>query len=352
MPSRTRSALRRVPGHQRPDPVHQQPHRRLQHRRDRPTARRSKRTSLGLAGGRRQAAPRAAVEGRWRRQPGAGLRHTASKSTTAARKPSTRARCPKKAGKDSGSEQHGVPALGEDRNEDRRSRRARRTERRDPLRRRRPADLHPPRRAQARRRSARRCRGRLGRQQRHPAAGGDLLQLVELAGAPARRRPTSPSKPSPPRSSKSRRPPGAKVVDLSPQRRSRRQGRSRARRSAPKPCRRASASRWSRRARWPGCPQGEVRSIEVDGKTAALVTYGKGLGGIAVIESASEPGEEPAARTPKAASACRRSRSTALRAKSSTPRSAPSCASAAAASTTSSIGSVPPAAAEAAARAL
>lgn len=42
-----------------------------------------------------------------------------------------------------------------------------------------------------------------------------------------------------------------------------------------------------------GLPQGEVRSIEIDGKTAALATYGKGLGGIAVIESASEPGEEP-----------------------------------------------------------
>jgi outer membrane lipoprotein-sorting protein len=42
-----------------------------------------------------------------------------------------------------------------------------------------------------------------------------------------------------------------------------------------------------------GLPQGEVRGIEVDGKTAALATYGKGLGGIAVIESASEPGEGP-----------------------------------------------------------
>ena len=39
-----------------------------------------------------------------------------------------------------------------------------------------------------------------------------------------------------------------------------------------------------------GLPRGEVRSIEVDGKTAALATYGEGLGGIAVIESASEPG--------------------------------------------------------------
>ncbi len=41
-----------------------------------------------------------------------------------------------------------------------------------------------------------------------------------------------------------------------------------------------------------GLPRGEVRGIEVDGKTAALATYGKGLGGIAVIESATEPGEK------------------------------------------------------------
>jgi outer membrane lipoprotein-sorting protein len=40
-----------------------------------------------------------------------------------------------------------------------------------------------------------------------------------------------------------------------------------------------------------GLPRSEVQGIEVDGKTGALVTYGKGLGGIAVIESASEPGE-------------------------------------------------------------
>lgn len=43
-----------------------------------------------------------------------------------------------------------------------------------------------------------------------------------------------------------------------------------------------------------GLPQSEVRAIEVDGHTAALVTYGKGLGGIAVIESKSSPeGESP-----------------------------------------------------------
>jgi outer membrane lipoprotein-sorting protein len=43
-----------------------------------------------------------------------------------------------------------------------------------------------------------------------------------------------------------------------------------------------------------GLPQSEVRAIEVDGQTAALVTYGKGLGGIAVIESKSEPAGEGA----------------------------------------------------------
>jgi outer membrane lipoprotein-sorting protein len=43
-----------------------------------------------------------------------------------------------------------------------------------------------------------------------------------------------------------------------------------------------------------GLPQSEVSAIEVDGHTAALVTYGKGLGGIAVIESKSEPAGEGA----------------------------------------------------------
>lgn len=44
-----------------------------------------------------------------------------------------------------------------------------------------------------------------------------------------------------------------------------------------------------------GLPQSEVRAIDVDGHTAALVTYGKGLGGIAVIESKSDAaGEAPA----------------------------------------------------------
>jgi outer membrane lipoprotein-sorting protein len=43
-----------------------------------------------------------------------------------------------------------------------------------------------------------------------------------------------------------------------------------------------------------GLPRSEVRAIDVDGETAALVTYGKGLGGIAVIESKGGPqGETP-----------------------------------------------------------
>jgi outer membrane lipoprotein-sorting protein len=38
-----------------------------------------------------------------------------------------------------------------------------------------------------------------------------------------------------------------------------------------------------------GMRRDEVRSVEVDGTSAALATYGEGLGGIAVIESAHEP---------------------------------------------------------------
>ncbi len=38
-----------------------------------------------------------------------------------------------------------------------------------------------------------------------------------------------------------------------------------------------------------GLPRAEVSAIEVDGHTAALATYGEGLGGVAVIESKSDP---------------------------------------------------------------
>jgi outer membrane lipoprotein-sorting protein len=40
-----------------------------------------------------------------------------------------------------------------------------------------------------------------------------------------------------------------------------------------------------------GLPRNEVRAITVDGTTAALATYGEGLGGIAVIEAKSEAGQ-------------------------------------------------------------
>ncbi len=43
-----------------------------------------------------------------------------------------------------------------------------------------------------------------------------------------------------------------------------------------------------------GLPRTSVRGIEVDGEQAALLTYGEGLGAIAVIQSASEP-ERPGA---------------------------------------------------------
>jgi outer membrane lipoprotein-sorting protein len=48
-----------------------------------------------------------------------------------------------------------------------------------------------------------------------------------------------------------------------------------------------------------GLPQAEVSAIEVDGHTAALVTYGKGLGGIAVIESKSDADEQGSEKGPE-----------------------------------------------------
>ncbi len=87
-------------------------------------------------------------------------------------------------------------------------------------------------------------------------------------------------------------PPGAKVVDLNPQ------GEGG---GGQEPTQRVGAEAVQKSLDFPltapatlaGLPRNEVRSIEVDGRTAALATYGKGLGGIAVIQSASEPGEEP-----------------------------------------------------------
>ena len=169
-----------------PDPVHQQPRRRLQRPGDRSAARRCDGAALGLARGRRQAAPRAAVRTGGRRHPGARLRPQVRdlrqrlgnrlQGHAARRRQRRHGRRLHRRGS----------GPWRNRNEDHRSRRARRTERGDSLRCCRPADLHPPRRAQARWRPAGWGGDRLGREQRDAATGRDLLELVELARAAAR----------------------------------------------------------------------------------------------------------------------------------------------------------------------
>jgi outer membrane lipoprotein-sorting protein len=87
-------------------------------------------------------------------------------------------------------------------------------------------------------------------------------------------------------------PPGAKVVNLSP---SSEAGGSQSEPSSPLGVEAVQKSidfQLVAPSSLVGLPQGEVRGIEVGGKTAALTSYGKGLGGIAVIESASESGDE------------------------------------------------------------
>ena len=338
--------------HQRPDPLHQQPDRRLQHRGHRPAPGRRHRPPLGLA--RRTAAScgsscrpkEAAATARcWSTA-------TTSRSTTAPRKPSTKARCPKKKGEGRRSRTSRCPRSARSR------RRSTEAGKHVDLSGAIPSDVagQPTytraRRAEPRRRPARRGRARLGRRptasrcapRSTPAKLGSPVLELEATDVSFEAVPASIFEISPPA--------GAKVVNLAPEERrapTRRADRGgRRRRRSPK----RSTSRSPRRSARRACREARSAAIEVDGKTAALVTYGKGLGGIAVIESKSEPGRRRRRRRRRRARACRRSRSTASRAKSSTPRSARCSASAAAASTTSSLGSVPPAAAEAAARAL
>jgi len=86
-------------------------------------------------------------------------------------------------------------------------------------------------------------------------------------------------------------PAGAKVVDLTPQTEAGGEG------GEPSPATGAEAVQKQLDFQLvapdslAGLPRGEIRGIEVDGHSAALATYGKGLGGIAVIESAAQPGE-------------------------------------------------------------
>ncbi len=212
---------------------------------------------------------------------------TDSRSTTAARKPSTRARCPKKAGtartpapgarcrasvkskhKIAEAEEHAVLSGAI------------------------PSDVagqptytvHVA--PEARRRAARRGRARLGRRTTgrrcapRSTRARRARRCCELEATDISFEAVSASvfDVAPP--------PGAKVVNLNPQ------GAGAAARSRPSgsgvdavaeeprlPARR-------RRRRWPACRATKSAASKSTARPAALVTYGKGLGGIAVIESA------------------------------------------------------------------
>ena len=193
------------------------------------------------------------------------------------------------------------------------------------------------------------ARARLGRRARRAAARRDLRAGRVVAGARARRRPTSRSAPVPTRD----------VARRAAGRREGRRPRAR-RRTAP------AATDGTRRrstglaavqaaAGFPvvapdtlvGLPRQDVRLV--GGRlAAALVVYGQGLGAIVVVE---RKADAPAQRGRRARRACRRSRSTAstgARARDAA-RHGPRAGSAAA-SRYVLAGSVPPAAAEAAAR--
>ena len=84
-----------------------------------------------------------------------------------------------------------------------------------------------------------------------------------------------------------------------------------------------------------GLPRQSVQLLDWGGSPAALVTYGQGLGGIAVIEqtAAGQSSSGPGA-TPRVASTCRPCRSTGIARRSCRPRSERSCGSQAVASNT------------------
>ena len=212
---------------------------------------------------------------------------------------------------------------------------------------RRPPDLHRPDRAEGRRRAARRGRAGLGRAQRRPAARRRLRPGPGRAGARARGR----------------------------RRLLRRDRRLHVRRPA---ARRARA--WSRSTRRPastthgrptrvrgvdavqqrlpfelsapeelaGLPRAEVRLVDASGTPGAVERLRRGHGRDRRAPARGRPAGRPAA----AGSSCPRSTSTAPPAPSSPRRWARSCASSATASRYTVLGSVPPVAAENAARGL
>ena len=102
-----------------------------------------------------------------------------------------------------------------------------------------------------------------------------------------------------------------------------------------------------------GLPRQEVRLIDRGGSPGALVTYGQGLGGIAVIQAARRArGKDAASRRSAAARACRRSRSTAPTGEELDTALGTVLRFQRGGVDYTVLGSVPPAAAEAAARAL
>ena len=103
-----------------------------------------------------------------------------------------------------------------------------------------------------------------------------------------------------------------------------------------------------------GLPRREVRLVDLDGSPAALVTYGQGLGGIAVLRAAAgAAADQPQGRHDGAGGLSLPQISiNGVRARSSTPRSAPCVRFERGGVGYTVAGSVPPTAAEAAARGL
>ena len=194
--------------------------------------------------------------------------------------------------------------------------------------------------AQALRRAAGPRPAGLGCRHRRPAADRHLRPRQRHPRAGAQPPPTSPTGRSPTQTSTSSRPSGDKVVKVSSAGMHGAAAADRRGRPGPRPSTPRSAA-WPP---WPahvpftlaapkalaGLPREGVTLLDWGGKPAALVTYGQGLGGIAVIEQSgvlAGGGAEQLGLRPRRASTSRRCRSTAPRARSSPPRWERWCAS-------------------------